>query len=411
MTDKSGLGAAIFIFVTVVLDVMAGTMAFPVFPSLIKTVSPGSASHIAELFGALATLFAVMQFAAAPVQGALSDSFGRRPIILASCFGLGVDSVVMALAPDLAWLFAARLVSGILAGSMTAVSAYLADTTAPEKRATVFGYFFAAVGLGQAIGPSLGGWLATYGIRAPFWAAAGMSLLSGLYGLFVLPESLPKERRSAFGAHSFNPLATVFALWRTYPRLVSWVLVMLLLALGVSGINVIFVLYTGYRYAWTPRDIGLLLTSYGVGTIIVQAGLVPLVIRWLGDRRTMLAGFVLQAAAVIGCGLARNGVEFCIAFVVLCCGAVGGPAQSAIVSRLVDASDQGKLSGANRSIYNLSFMIGPALFTYIYAEAVELGGKPFSGAPFLVAGLLIALAGVFTARIAPKETVHAEHKS
>lgn len=386
-------GAVAFIFITVVLDVMAGTMVFPVMPTLIATVSAGDATHVAGLFGALTTLFFAMQFAASPVQGALSDAYGRRPIILASCFGLGVDSIIVALAPDAGWLFAGRLIAGVLAGSMTAANAWLADVTPAEERAKLFGYFFAAMGLGQSIGPAVGGWLATFGIRAPFWVAAGLSLINGLYGLLILPESLPKERRTGFTTRDFNPAATMLALRNQYPHLLPWAFVMLAFALGATGINVIFVLYTGYRYAWTPRDIGLLLTFYGLGVIAVQTGLVPILSKRLGDMRTMFFGYALEAAAIAGCGFAATSAEFWMCMALLCVGVVASPAQSAIVSRLVAPADQGKLAGATRSLYNLAAVAGPALFTFVFARAVAVGGKDMSGAPFLLAAIFFALAG------------------
>ena len=392
-------GAVFFIFVTVVLDVMAGTMVFPVLPKLITEVSPGSAARTAELFGILGTLFAVMQFVASPVQGALSDSFGRRPVILASCFGLCIDFVIMALAPNLAWLFLGRIISGVFAGSMSAANAYLVDVTLEESRARMFGYLFAAMGFGLAIGPAFGGWLAVFGIRAPFWAAAGLSLANALYGLLLLPESLARNNRVGFTAHSFNPFGAVTGLWRTYPRLIPWALVTIVSALGATGINVMFVVYTSYRYAWAPRDVGLLLTFYGLATIGVQMVLVPVLVRRLGERLTMLLGYAVQVAAITWGGLASTGSMFCASIALLCLGVVASPTQSAITSRLVGASDQGKLAGATRGLYNIPAIVGPALFAFIFAETIARGGRLLSGTPFLVAASLMAFAGAIAARI------------
>ena len=400
---QPGSGAIFFIFVTVVLDVMAGTMAFPVLPRLISVVSPGSAARTAELFGVFGTLFAVMQFAASPVQGALSDSFGRRPIILASCFGLAADFVILALAPDLAWLFAGRVISGLLAGSMTAANAYLVDVTPGSDRARTLGYFFAAVGFGIAIGPAFGGWLAEFGIRTPFWVAAALSLANALYGIFLLPESLPREKRLAFGAHSFNPLAAVGRLWRAYPRLVPWAVVILVGSLGATGLNVLFVVYTSYRYDWSPRDVGLLLTFYGAGAIVVQMLLVPFLVHRLGERLTMLVGYVMQVAAIAWAGLASSGSMFCASIAVLCLGVLASPAQTALVSRLVGASNQGALAGANRSLYNLSAIVGPALYTLVFARAIALGGKPWSGAAFLLSALLVGVAALLAIGVSRAE--------
>jgi DHA1 family tetracycline resistance protein-like MFS transporter len=391
-------GTLVFIIVMVVLDVMAGTMAFPVLPKLIATVSPGDAARTAELFGLLGTLFAVMQFGASPVQGALSDRFGRRPVILASCFGLAIDFVIMALAPNLAWLFIGRIVSGIFAGGMTAANAYLVDVTPQERRSQMFGYLFAAMGFGVAIGPAFGGWLATIGLRTPFWVAAGLCLANALYGLFFLPESLAPDKRANIAIGSLNPFGALAGLWLAYPPLVSWAFVTLAAALGGTGLNVMFVIYTSYRYGWAPQDVGMLLTFYGAGAIGVQMGLLPLLLKRLSERAVMLLGYGVQTAAVMGAGLAPSGKLFCVSIAMLCAGIVAGPTQSAIVSRLVGGSDQGKLAGATRSLYNIPAIIAPSFFSFVFAEAIMRGGKPFSGVPFLFAGAMMAFAAVMAAR-------------
>jgi MFS transporter, DHA1 family, tetracycline resistance protein len=395
----AGVGALAFILVTVVLAVMAGTMAFPVLPKLIESVSPGSAARTAELFGAFATVFAIMQFVGSPVQGALSDRFGRRPIIIASSFGMAVDFAIMGLAPNLGWLFAGRVISGALAGSITAASAYLVDITEPHERARMFGFFGAATGLGQAIGPAIGGLLASYGLRVPFWAAAAVSLLSTLYGLFVLPESLKRERRSVLHWRSANPVGAVLSLWRTYPRLVAWAAVTLLFALGGTGINSIFVLYTGYRYDWTPREIGLLMTGFGLGAMIVMAVVTPALAGRLGDRLTMLLGVALTVSGVVCGGLSRSGVGFSLATIGLCLGMITNPTQSAIITRLVGASDQGKLAGAQQSLLNIPAIIGPGVFTLIFAASIRAGGRAYSGVPLLLAAGAMMAAGLLAAYV------------
>jgi DHA1 family tetracycline resistance protein-like MFS transporter len=386
-----------FIFVTVVLDVMAGTIAFPVLPTLIASVSPGDPARTAELFGALGTIFFVMQFIAGPIQGALSDCFGRRPVILASAFGTAVDFAIMALAPNLWWLFTGRAISGALAGSITAANAYIADTTPAEKRAWMFGLLFAAAGFGQAVGPALGGVLASYGVRVPFWAAGGLSLLSALYGAFVLPESLPRNLRTPFLLEKVNPIGSPRALVRAHPSLLIWGISITLMSLGGIGINNVFVVYTGYRYGWTPRDIGVLLSAVGVLGMAIQTGVVGILVRWFDDRWTMLLGILLNALGCILGGFSATSKGFWFATLVLILGNVSGPTSSAIMSRLVGPSEQGLLSGALTSIRSFNGIFAPMLFTALFAYCVRLGGITLSGVPNEFAGALMAASGLLAA--------------
>lgn len=389
-----------FIFVTVVIDVMAGTMAFPVMPTLIGQVSPGTGpARVAELFGLLAALFSILQFLASPVQGALSDRFGRRPVILASAFGIAADFVIMALAPNVLWLAVGRVIGGALAGSITAANAYIVDTTEPEKRATQFGFLFAAMAVGQTVGPALGGVLASYGTRVPFWAAAGLSLASACYGLFVLPESLPAGKRGPLAWADLHPVGALLRLVRTYPAFLPWAVVIGIGALAATGINNVFVVYTGYRYAWTPRDIGILLSTIGAAGIALQTLLISVAVRWFGERPTMLAGLVLITVGFTAAGLAPTGPLFFTAVMVSIFGNIAGPLQTSMVSRLVGPQDQGLLSGANNAIRAFTGIIGPVLFTGLFAQSIRFGGTAFSGFAIVVCGVLFALSSLICAWI------------
>jgi MFS transporter, DHA1 family, tetracycline resistance protein len=313
-------------------------------------------------------------------------------VILVSNFGLGLDYILMALAPSLAWLFVGRVISGITSASIPTGFAYVADVTAPEKRAAAFGLLGAAFGLGFIIGPAAGGMLGTYDPRLPFWIAAVLSLLNGCYGLFVLPESLPPERRAPFLLRSANPLGSL-ALLRTHREL-----------LGLAGVNfvgylahvvlpTVFVLYAGYRYGWDEWAVGLVLAIVGVCAVVVQAGLIGPVVRLLGDRATLLVGLICGAIGFAIFGLATTGTMFCVGVPVMALWGLAGPATLGLMSRHVGPSEQGQLQGANNSIDGIANMIGPGVFALVFAYAIG-PGRSFNlpGAPFLLAALLLLAA-------------------
>lgn len=386
--------AILFIFVTVMLDLLAIGMVIPVLPQLIRQVGRLSEKDLILTVGWFGTVWATMQLLASPVQGALSDRFGRRPVILASNLGMGFNYLMMAVAPGLGWLWAGRIISGICAGSIPAAMAYLADVTPPEKRAASFGMMGAAINLGFALGPALGGLLGAWGPRAPFWAAAALSLLNFLYGLFVLPESLPRDRRAPLDIWRLNPIGALYGLLKTYPALGSLLGVSFLLTLAQLGPTNVFVLYTQHRFSWGPANIGLLMSAAGFAGMVVQAGLVPVVIKWVSERTALLAGGALQVVGLMIFALANTGAKFWLAVPVTAIAAVAGPAWSAIMSRSVGANEQGRLAGATSSLNSLSYILGPLLFTGAYSAAVaHRRGLPI-GAPFLMAAgiMVIALA-------------------
>jgi MFS transporter, DHA1 family, tetracycline resistance protein len=398
-TPRPSRGAAtIFIFVTVVLDMLAMSLILPVLPRLIQTLDHGAMSYTTTVVGVFATVFAVMQFVVSPIQGALSDRFGRRPIVLASNFGLGTDYIVMALAPNLPWLFVGRLIAGVASGSVAAAYAYLADITEPEKRAASFGLIGAAAGIGSIVGPAIGGQLSTLDLRAPFWVAGALSLANAMYGLFVLPESLPHHGRAKLDWSQLNPLGSLWWLLKTYPRLVPMAGAALLLTLAAQGANVIAPLYTIARYHWSPSDIGYLLTGFGVATLAAQAGLVNLVVKWPGERATAIGGLVLSIIGLVLFGWAESGAQFWFGVPFLALGALAQPMLAAYFSRMVSPAEQGRLQGARTSIDSLMGVFAPGLFTAVFANVVhDEGPHSWVGAPFIVAAGMIALAAVLVA--------------
>jgi len=349
---------------------------------------------VARTFGLFATVFAVMQFLAQPVQGALSDRFGRRPVILASNFGLGVDYLVMALAPTLPWLFLGRIVSGAAAGSFTAATAYMADISEAEDRASGFGQIMGAASLGIILGPAIGGLLATLDMRAPFWMAAILSLANAFYGLFVLPESLEPADRAPVVLSQLNPVGGLAYLIKRYPVLLGLVIVVFLYGLTWQGVSPLFTIYSTYRYAWKPFDIGLFLAALGAMNFAVTTWAVQPISRRLGERTTTLAGMTLQSIALILFGLSSQSWLFWTALPFLCVGSISGPTWQALVSNRVGPSEQGRLAGAFGGMYSIAGIAAPIAFTSLFALAVGRHARDgvWIGTPFFLAAALSVVA-------------------
>jgi len=379
-----------FIFVTVALDMLALGIIVPVLPKLVLEFEGGDSARAATMFGLFGTTFAAMQFVCSPVLGALSDRFGRRPVILLSNVGLGLDYVLMALAPSLAWLFVGRAIAGICSASISIPGAYIADVTPVERRAASFGLLSAAFGLGFIVGPALGGLAGSVSPRLPFWIAAALSLANALYGLFVLPESLPPERRAPFAWNRANPIGAL-ALLRQHAQLSALAGVAFLSYWAHEALPSTFVLYTDYRYGWTERTVGLVLAALGVASIVVQGGLVRPFVGRLGERRSLLLGIVFGFGGFLVHGLAPSGPLFCLGIPLIALWGFWGPAVQGIMTRRVDASEQGRLQGALAGLRGIGGLVGPGLFTGVFAAAVA-GGRStaLSGAPYvLAAGMLV----------------------
>ena len=394
--------AVSFIFITVMLDMLALGMIIPVLPSLIESYT-GSTEKAAEIFGLFGTAWALMQFLFSPVVGGLSDRFGRRPIVLMSNLGLGLDYVLMAMAPNLGWLFAGRVISGITAASISTSFAYIADVTPPEKRAGAFGLLGAAFGVGFVVGPGLGGLLTEFGPRAPFWLAAALSLTNAAYGLFVLPESLPQDRRSPFSWRRANPVGSIMLLKRSRP-LIGLSLVNFLDQVAHVVYPSTFVLYASYRYNWDTRTIGLTLTAVGVFSMIVQGGLVRPAIKYMGEKATLIFGLVCGIIGFAGYGLAPTGIWFWSFMPLASLWGLSSPPLQGMMSQQVDGTEQGKLQGANTSVNGIAQLIGPSIFTLAFSSAVSAGTMP--GVPFLIASALVGgalLVGLWTVRLARPE--------
>ncbi len=392
-TPKPRKAALVFVLITVALDILALGMIIPVLPHLFEGFLGSDTARAAQFYGYAGMLWASMQFLFSPILGALSDRFGRRPVILLSNLGLGLDYILMALAPTLSWLFIGRAISGITAASITTASAYIADVTPVEKRAGAFGMIGAAFGLGFVVGPALGGLLGDINPHLPFWVAAAMSLANFCYGYFVLPESLPPEKRSArFQWKSANPLGSLIWL-KNHGQLLGLASVHFLSSLAHYVLPSTFVLYTAYRYQWGPKEVGMALALVGVATAIVQAGLVRRIVPRIGERRALIAGLAFGAVGFIIYGLASTPWMMLAGIPVMAFWGLSGAAGQALMTAQLQPHEQGRLQGALSSLMGVAGMIGPGLFTQTFAAFIG-PQRAFNlpGASMLMAALLLLVA-------------------
>ncbi|QJR11983.1 Tetracycline resistance protein, class C [Usitatibacter rugosus] len=383
-----------FIFILVALDVLALGIIIPVLPKLVERFMGGDTARAAEVFGLFGTAWSLMQFFFMPLLGMLSDRFGRRPVILISCLGMGLDYFFMALAPSLVLLFIGRLISGITAASISTAFAYIADVTPPEKRAGAFGMIGAAFGLGFVIGPALGGVLGSVDPRLPFWVAGAMAILNAAYGLFVLPESLPPEKRAPFNWKRANPLGSL-TLLRSHKELFGLASVLFLMNLAHMVLPSVAVLYMGYRYGWGELAVGLVLAGVGVFAVIVQGGLMKPVVKRVGERMAMTIGLLFGTVGFVIYGLAPTGILFLVAVPIMSLWGFAAPSAQALMTKHVGPSEQGQLQGATASLVSIAGIVGPGLFTQTFAMTITT----FPGAAFVMAGALLLAAATVGWRV------------
>jgi MFS transporter, DHA1 family, tetracycline resistance protein len=377
-----------FIFITVLLDMVAIGIMAPVLPKLIISFEHGDIARAASVAGVIGLVWAGMQFVFSPVVGALSDRYGRRPIILLSNFGLGLDYLIMALAPSLPWLFVGRMLSGVAGASFSTAAAYIADVTPPEKRAGQMGLLGAAFGIGFVLGPAMGGMLGELDLRLPFWVAAGLSLANAAYGYFVLPESLPIQHRATLKWEIVSPLHAL-KLLGSHPRLTGLAAAAFLGFLGHESLHATFVLYTDYRYGWGASQVGLALALVGVGSGIVAGLLVRPAVARFGEHPVLVAGLIFGVVGFTAYAFAPTGALFLASTPLMALWALAAPAAQSSMTRQVGPSEQGRLQGALSSLRGMAGLVGPLLFTQTFVVGIS-GGHRTPGAPYLVvAGLLI----------------------
>jgi MFS transporter, DHA1 family, tetracycline resistance protein len=392
---KGRRAAATFIFFTVTLDMLALGMIAPVLPRLIEGFLHGDTSSAAKMLGLFGTVFAAMQFFFSPILGSLSDRFGRRPVVLLSNFGLGLDYLLMAWAPALNWLFLGRVISGLTASSIPTAMAYMADVTPRERRAAAFGMLNAAFGIGFVLGPAIGGLLGNINPRLPFWVAGGLSLVNGLYGLFVLPESLSQQNRSPFSWRRANPVGSLTLLNRG--GMIAIASILLLGYIAQQSLMNVYVIYADYRYHWTDRTVGFSLATIGICTAIYGGLLVKPVIAKLGERGAITIGLIGGAIGYSLFGFSKTGLLFWLGIPFLNMMSFTWPAAQSILSHKTSPSEQGQLQGAINSLRGIAGLLGPSLFTYIFSKSIgidailHLPGTPFyAAAAMLIIALLLA---------------------
>ena len=386
--------ALTFIFLTLLIDVTGLGLIIPVVPKLIQTLRGGTLAEAATWGGYLSFAYAGLQFLTAPVLGGLSDRFGRRPVLLLSLVGFGLDYGLQGFAPTLAWLFLGRCIAGITGASFTVASAYIADISPPEKRAQNFGVIGAAFGIGFILGPVVGGLLGSeFGPRAPFYAAAGLALLNALYGYFVLPESLDAAHRRPFEWKRANPVASLLNLGR-YPQTLGLVAAMFLLYIAGHAAQSTWTYFTFERFQWTEKQVGYSLAFVGLIIGLVQGGLTRVVIPRLGQRRSVVVGFSFYVIGLVCFAFATEGWMMYAFMIPYGLGGLAGPSVQALVSEAVPPSEQGELQGALTSLVSVSSIIGPLLMTGLFAHFSHHtpGATYFPGAPFLAGAALTVLA-------------------
>ena len=397
---KSALG---FIFFTLLIDVTGLGIIIPVLPKLIEELIHGNISLASRYGGWLTFTYAIMQFLFSPFLGNLSDKYGRRPILLFSLFGFGVDYIFLSFAPTIGWLFVGRTFAGITGASFTTATAYIADISAPEERAKNFGLVGAAFGLGFIIGPVIGGLLGQYGSRVPFMAAAGLTFLNFAYGFFVLPESLPLTNRRKFEWKRANPFGA-FKHLKKYPAVAALALSFFLVYMAGQSVQSVWAFFGIERFRWSEKVIGLSLGMVGLLVGLVQGVLIRYINPKLGNTKSIYIGFGMYALGLVLFACATQGWMMFVFLVPYCLGGISGPALQSIITGHVPANEQGELQGALTSLISASAIISPVIMTSLFAHFTS---KPtslyFPGAPFVLGAIFMASAGFVAYKVLNKE--------
>ena len=398
MRQPKGQAALGFIFATLLIDVMGLAIIIPVIPKLIEHLIQGNISEASGYSGWLTAAYASMQFLFSPIIGSLSDRFGRRPVLLLSLFGFGIDYLFLAFAPTIGWLFVGRIIAGIMGASFTTASAYIADVSPPEKRAANFGIIGVAFGLGFIIGPVIGGILGKYNVQYPFLAAAGLAFLNVTYGYFILPESLAKENRRPLNLKMANPVGTLIQLSK-YKSVIGLAVSLFLIYFAVQSVQSVWTFYTIKKFNWNEDWVGYSLGAVGLMVAVVQGGLIRVILPKLGQKRSIWVGLVLYGIGLLLFAFANKGWMMFVILIPYCLGGISGPALQGYMSTSVPANEQGELQGGLTSLMSLSSIFGPLAMTFSFYYFTSPGAPyQFPGAPFAIGAILMFLSALLAVR-------------
>ncbi|PTS97485.1 tetracycline resistance MFS efflux pump [Pedobacter sp. HMWF019] len=387
-----------FIFITLLIDVIGLAIIIPVFPKLIEGLIHGNVSDASRISGLLLVAYAVMQFLCAPLVGNLSDKYGRRPVLLFSLLGFGIDYLFLAFAPTIGWLFVGRIIAGITGASFTTASAYIADVSTPEKRAQNFGMIGVAFGLGFILGPVIGGILGKIDTHYPFYAAAALAFINAIYGFFILPESLSKEHRRPLDWKRCNPLGTLIQL-RKYPSVINLSVCLFVVYFAAHAVQSVWTFYTMQKFKWSEDLVGYSLGFIGLMIAVVQGGLIRIAIPKLGQERSIWIGLTLYAIGMVLFGLANKSWMMFAYMIPYALGGIAGPALQGIMTNQVPANEQGELQGGLTSLMSLSSIFGPWFMTYIFYYFTNANAPIYlPGAPYFVGAALMLLSAFLAIR-------------
>jgi MFS transporter, DHA1 family, tetracycline resistance protein len=386
----------LFIFITIFIDVVGLGIIIPVLPDLLSKMTGLSVNEASVWGGYLAMVYALMQFMFSPLLGSLSDRFGRRPVLLMSLLGFGIDYLLLGFAPDLWWFFLGRMIAGVTGASFTVAGAYVADVSAPEKREQNFGLIGAAFGLGFIVGPAIGGFLGSFGERIPFFVAAGLSLANAVYGFFVIPESLPVENRRAFSWKRSNPVGAIMHLSR-YPLVIYLGVTIFLINMASHALQGVWGFYTQYRLGWESGMIGASLAFVGIMIALVQGGLNRILIPKLGSRKAIITGIIMYGVGMLIAAMAETNFWMFASVVPLALGGLAGPTIQGVLSKVVGKDEQGELQGFVVSLQSLTAVVGPVLMTSLFAWFTDgTVGIIIPGASYYAAAIFCIAAFIWT---------------